>query len=291
MQLNPLLNNLQEKSLGLFHLILDQQTIDKFKNIKYVILQGSTIRTTAFAKKLAALALGINPDLFEPVNLANTINFVIHRVGNVLAVSHGMGSISVDALLHSITKLLHYAGNDEFEYIRVGTSGGIGVALGSVIITQNAYMPNLLPHYTSYELDKQIELPTNFDTELIERILNIQPDNLPFKILRGNSIAADDFYLGQCRYDGAMPPRKDKSIQAEFFRKAHQLGIYNIEMESTALAAFCNQAKIPATMIAAIIINRLETDSFSVSSAQLDQYADNAQQVVLNYLLSKNNLE
>lgn len=290
MRINPLLSNITESFLYLFQLDLNEVNLDKFRGIKYVIMQGSSKRAAVLSKKLAKQVLKLDTRFFEPVNLVSTSNFAVYRVGNILSVSHGMGNVTIDALLHAVTKLLHYAGNDNVEYIRVGTSGGIGVEPGTVVITKNAYMPNLEPYYTTYELDKRVDIPTKLDHLLVDRIYNAQPSNLAFDVVIGNSIAADDFYLGQCRYDGAMLARKDHEWRSTFFDKVHSLGICNFEMESTALAAFCHQAQIPATMIAVTLVNRFKGDQITATPEQLAEYSDRSQTVVINYLLSRSDI-
>lgn len=290
MKINPLLATKKEDFLYLFNLPLNERTLEKFRGIRYVIMQGSSKRAAVLATKLAKKVLNIDSRFFEPVNLVYTSNFAVYRIGNILSVSHGMGNVTIDALLHAITKLLYYAGNKELEYIRVGTSGGIGVEPGTVVVTKKAFMPNLEPYYTTYELDKRIDTPTILDSSLVEKILAAQPQGLHFNILSGNSIAADDFYLGQCRYDGAMRTRQDRVFREGFFNKVHELGICNFEMESTALAAFCHQAQIPATMIAVTLVNRFEGDQISVTPEQLAEYSDRSQAVVINYLLSRKDI-
>lgn len=287
MRINPFLKEIDEKFLYLFQLELTPENLDKFRDIRYVIMQGSSKRAANLAKKLAKQVLAQDTRFFEPVNLVTTSNFAVYRVGSILAVSHGMGNVTIDALLHAVTKLLHYAGNKHFEYIRVGTSGGIGVEPGTVVVTQNAFMPNLAQYYTTYELDRQINIATGMNHELVERIIQAQPSDLPFSVVVGNSIAADDFYLGQCRYDGAMIARKDKEWRAGFFEKVREHNIRNFEMESTAMAAFCNKAEIPATMIAVTLLNRFDGDQINATAEQLSEYSDRSQAVVINYLLSQ----
>ena len=287
MKINPILENNPEKHLYLFDIELNQQTLERFSGINYVIMQGSSKRSEVLARKLADKVLKVDSRFFKPVNLVNTSDYAVYRVGNILSVSHGMGNVTIDALLHAVTKLLYYAGSHDVEYIRVGTSGGIGVEPGTVVVTKNAYMPNLAPYYTTYELGQRIDTPTNLDHKLVERILTAQPNNLPFPIISGNSIAADDFYLGQCRYDGAMPASKDRAWREEFFQKVHALDIRNFEMESSAMGAFCNRAEIPATMIAVTLLNRFKGDQVSATPEQLAEFSDRSQAVVINYLLSR----
>lgn len=287
MIVNPNLSALNENFLYLLQFDLNQENLAKFSGIKHVIMQGSSKRAENLAVKLASKISKIDTRFFKPINLVNTSNFAVYRVGNILSVSHGMGNVTIDALLHELTKLLHYAGNQDFNYIRVGTSGGIGLEPGTIVVTKQSFMPNLQAYYTTYELDKQIDLPTQFDAKLVEEIINAQPKNLPFNVVVGNSIAADDFYLGQCRYDGAMKARQTHEWRNEFFKKIQALDIYNFEMESTALAAFCGKAKIPATMIAVTLLNRLDGDQVTSTAEQLGEYSDRSHEVVMNYLLNQ----
>jgi uridine phosphorylase len=49
-----------------------------------------------------------------------------------LAVSHGIGVSSLSVLLHEIIKLMYHAKCKDPTFIRIGTSGGIGIEGGSV---------------------------------------------------------------------------------------------------------------------------------------------------------------
>ena len=123
-------------------------------------------------------------------------------------------------------------------------------------------------------------------TALNDRILKAQPKEQKFKLLIGNSIAADDFYMGQARFDGVVKPKYDEAKRRAYFDKIKALNILNFEMESTGLAAFCNRAEIPATMIAVTLLNRMEGDQVSASSETLAMYSERSQQVAINYLAS-----
>jgi uridine phosphorylase len=187
--------------------------------------------------------------------------------------------------LHNLTQVLYFAGNSDLEYIRIGTSGGIGVEPGSVVLTDTAYMPNLIAGYKVSALGKDIIYPTVMDKVLNQKILQAQHQSTSFKLLVGNSIAADDFYLGQARFDGAIKPRYTIESRNSYFEKIKVLNILNFEMESTGLASFCNRAQIPATMIASIIINRLNGDQVTISTETLNKYSDHSQEVAINYVL------
>jgi uridine phosphorylase len=133
-------------------------------------------------------------------------------------------------------------------------------------------------------LGRDIVYPTNMDLELNARIIKAQPHDLGFKILEGNSIAADDFYLSQCRFDGAISPSYDEMHRKKYFEKIKELNILNFEMESTALASFCSRAEIPATMVAVTLVNRIEEDQIILTNDELEKFSLHSQEVILNYL-------
>lgn len=58
-----------------------------------------------------------------------------------------MGISSISILLHEILKLLHYAKCTNVTLFRIGTSGGIGVEPGTVVITNKAVDELLRPFH------------------------------------------------------------------------------------------------------------------------------------------------
>lgn len=288
MQVNELLKECNINSyLYNLNLTLTDTGLEQFRDIKYVCMQGSTDRARDLAVKLAKEFLGIDPEYFEPVNMTYNAAFHCYRIGNILSLSHGMGNTSILTLLHNISKIMYFAGNHEVEYIRIGTSGGINVDPGTVILTDTSYMPNLVPGFKLFPLGRGMIYPTGMCTLLNDRIIKAQPENLDFKLLIGNTIAADDFYMGQVRFDGVIKPRYDEAKRSEYFKRLEQLNILNFEMESTGLAAFCNRAEIPATMIAVTLVDRNQGDQVSATPATLAMYSNRSQQVAINYLASQ----
>lgn len=275
-----------KKSIYLYglNLNLSSQELEKFRDIQYILMQGSEARAKVLAHKIAQTHLNMNMNYFEVINLTPVSAYACYKIGNILSVSHGMGSSSMMTFLHDISKVMYLAGNDDVKYIRIGTSGGIGVDPGVVIITDETYMPNLVKGYKCPDLNNDIIYPTYMNMELNQQILDAQPKELSFKVLRGNSIAADDFYLGQARFDGATIPVYDEKKREQYFEKIKALSILNMEMESAAFACFCNRAEIPATMVAVTLVNRSLSDQLTVSSEKLAEWSDRSQQVVMNYL-------
>lgn len=60
---------------------------------------------------------------------------------------HGMGIPSVGILLHEVIKLMYHAQVCDPIFFRIGTSGGIGIEGGSVVISEEAVDGMLSPHF------------------------------------------------------------------------------------------------------------------------------------------------
>lgn len=73
--------------------------------------------------------------------------YAIFKVGPVLCCSHGIGISSMSVLLHELLKLVRYAKCQDPIFIRLGTSGGIGVEPGTVVVTKDAYNGYLKNEY------------------------------------------------------------------------------------------------------------------------------------------------
>lgn len=74
----------------------------------------------------------------ELTTIGKTERYSMYKVGPVICVNHGMGQPSISILLHELAKLLMYAGATNFMFLRIGTSGGIGVKPGTVVVTEEA---------------------------------------------------------------------------------------------------------------------------------------------------------
>jgi uridine phosphorylase len=289
MKINPLIAEYQLKSpmyLYGLNLQLSLSQLENFQGIRYVLMQGSEARAEYLAKKIAKTIFNIDMSYFNLIDLTPDSAYACYRVGNILSVSHGMGGASMTTFLNDLSKVMYFAGNHDLEYIRIGTSGGIGIDPGIVVITDDVYTQDLIKGYKISNLDVDVISPAYMNSELNQRILDAQPSHLSFEILRGNSIAADDFYLGQARFDGAIPPPYNEEKRKAYFDKIATLSILNMEMESGAFGSFCHRAEIPAAMIAVTLINRMLGDQLSVSSETLAEWSERSHQVVIHYLLA-----
>jgi len=283
MKLNKLLDVAHDDKLFLLNIKISTELLKELADVEYVVMQGSSKRSYELSKLLAKRYLGINPELFMPRDLSQNGLYSVYKIGKVLSISHGMGNFSVINILHEITRLLYFAGVNKPKYIRIGTCGGLGVAAGSVILTDRAYTPLLENNYEIESLGEIIKLPSYFDNQLTQDIKNAQKD-LSFTLIEGNTIAADDFYMGQFRFDGAIRHDKTEEDKQAYFATIKQLNIVNFEMECSALSAFCLKAEIPAAMLATVLVNRQQGDQITLSPEKLTAISNHGFEVLLNYL-------
>lgn len=204
-------------------------------------------------------------------------------MGPVISVSHGMGQPSISILLHELAKLMMYAEARDFVFIRIGTSGGIGIPAGTVVVTSEAVDGFLRPQHDVVILGKIVSRPTTFDLALCQRVLDVAGET---SATLGKTMAADDFYEGQGRLDGAVCEYSDDDKHA-FLRRAFELGVRNIEMESCVFAAICNKANIPGLVICCTLLDRLNGDQVDATVEQLAGYQENAIKVALNFIQAK----
>ena len=280
---NHNLDHLQTDAL--YHLGLDtnMDLQSMFGHIKYVCMSGSAVRITRFTKQVAEeLELGISPADIKPVG--KTERFTMYTVGDVLTVSHGMGMPSILILLHELTKLLEYAGAKDVAYIRIGTSGGIGLAPGTVVVTTKSLNGKLEPLYRQIVLGKDVEYPSTLNESLTSDIMATKKD-IPVEL--GMTLSTNDFYEEEGHLDGALLPPYTKKEVNDFNQRLLDSGVKNIEMESGAFAAFTLRAGIPAAVVCATLTDRFDGDQIPFSKEELKKFSDNAQNLVLQFLKEK----
>ncbi|NWX38223.1 UPP2 phosphorylase, partial [Notiomystis cincta] len=236
---NPHLDLMEEDVL--YHLDLGTKTHNlpaMFGDIKFVCVGGSPSRMRAFAQLMhQELGLvGAGEDVADIC--AGSDRYAMFRAGPVLSISHGMGIPSISIMLHELIKLLHHAKCRDVTIIRIGTSGGLGIEAGSVVITDIAVDSSFQPRFEQVVLDDVVVRSTELDKDLAEELLACSRDIPDFPTLIGHTMCTYDFYEGQGRLDGALCSfSSEKKLQ--YLRRAYDAGVRNIEMESTAFAALC----------------------------------------------------
>ncbi|XP_061460893.1 uridine phosphorylase 1-like isoform X2 [Rhineura floridana] len=194
---NPHLQNMREDVL--YHLALGTGTHNLpalFGDIKFVCTGGSPLRMKAFIIYIAKeLAIG-NPGSDFPNLCAATDRYAMYKAGPVLALSHGIGMPSIAIMLHEVIKLLHHANCSNVVIIRMGTSGGIGLEPGSVVITKQAVNASFKPQLEQTVLGKSVFRNTDLDEKLADELLDCGKELHQFNTVIGNTLCTLDFYEG-----------------------------------------------------------------------------------------------
>ncbi|XP_078539985.1 uridine phosphorylase 2 isoform X2 [Lissotriton helveticus] len=192
---NPHLDLMPEDNL--YHFGLGTKThnlLAMFSDVKFVCVGGSANRMKAFAL-LIRKELGFESDENDIADIcAATDRYSMYKVGPVLAISHGMGIPSISIMLHELIKLLHHAKCRDVMIIRIGTSGGIGVQPGTVIITDSAVDAFFRPQFELTVLDKVVIRGTELDKELIQELLQCSQEISQFNTIVGHTMCTYDFY-------------------------------------------------------------------------------------------------
>ncbi|MBU0506110.1 MAG: uridine phosphorylase [bacterium] len=269
----------------LYHMGLDSSMNLKatFSDTRYVCMGGSSERALTFAKKAAhELDIPIQDEAILPIGKSE--RFSLYKVGPVVSVSHGMGMPSISILMHEITKLMYYAGAESPDFIRIGTSGGVGVDPGTVVLSEEALNGNIEPYYELAVLGETKRYPTKLDKGLNEALFETRGD---LSVVMGKTVGVNCFYEEQARIDGALYPGYDLDDKMTFIKKIYEKGVRNFEMEAPQFASFCMRAGLRGAVVCVALLNRLHGDQVTSTSEQLADFSDRAQQVVLNYIKSR----
>ncbi|XP_053409660.1 uridine phosphorylase 1 isoform X2 [Nycticebus coucang] len=283
---NPNVATMKEDVL--YHFNLSTGTHDfpaMFGDVKFVCVGGSPSRMNTFIRYVGA-QLGLDrPDAEYPNICAGTDRYAMYKVGPVLSVSHGMGIPSISIMLHELIKLLYHARCSDVTVIRIGTSGGIGLEPGSVVITRQAVDACFKPEFEQMVLGKRVVRSTDLDEKLVQELMQCSADLSEFATVVGNTMCTLDFYEGQGRLDGAFCSYTEKDKQA-YLRAAYAAGIRNIEMESSVFAAMCSASGLRAAVVCVTLLDRLEGDQITSPHEVLAEYQQRPQRLV-GYFIKK----
>lgn len=208
---------------------------------------------------------------------------VISQIGPVISVNHGMGMPSMSILLHEMIKLVTYAKCKDPVFIRLGTSGGVGVDPGTVVVTDKAYNELLENVHEFCILGKRVPRTAVFDEETIQQLIACESECDKFEIVSGGTMGTNDFYEAQGRIDGAIC---DHTLEEkmDFLHKIRAKGIKNIEMEAPMFAALTKYAGIRAADICVTIIDRLKGDQVSLTPEMKHEFEMRPQLVVGRFI-------
>uniref|UniRef100_A0A1A8PT59 Uridine phosphorylase n=1 Tax=Nothobranchius rachovii TaxID=451742 RepID=A0A1A8PT59_9TELE len=283
---NPHLDSLKDDVL--YHFSLGTRTHNlpaMFGDVKFVCVGGSPWRMKSFTEYIAAELAIEEPNSGYPNICAGTDRYTMYKVGPVLSVSHGMGIPSIAIMLHELIKLLHHAHCTDVTVIRIGTSGGIGLEPGTVVVTKQSVDATFLPRLEQVILGKTVVRNTDLDQSLAEELLQCSKELSQFETVIGNTMCTLDFYEGQARLDGALCSYTEKDKQ-DYLIKAKEAGVCNIEMESSVFAAMCKLSGLRAAVVCVTLLDRLKGDQLSSSHDVLHDYQLRPQ-ILVGYYIKK----
>lgn len=255
---------------------------EKLGDVKVVLMSGPPARAELMAKEVSEAFH------WPVVGMGSKERYALFKVGPVMCVSHGIGQASQSIILHELTKVLHYAAATDVTYVRVGTSGGVGVDPGTIVVASEGVNPALESSYDVTVLGKRKSYPTNFDPETIDGLERAaKRAKIPVKV--GKTMATNDYYEEQGRLDGAVETGYTEAEKMAWLQKLSDHGVLNMEMEGPGLAGFCNRTKIRAGMVCAALLNRLHGDQTpkQATPAQMKQWTNDTVSVVIEWLREK----
>uniref|UniRef100_K7FF42 Uridine phosphorylase 2 n=1 Tax=Pelodiscus sinensis TaxID=13735 RepID=K7FF42_PELSI len=234
----PHLDSMDE---DLYHLNLGTKTHNlpvMFRDVKFVCVGDSPYRMKAFAQ-LMHNELGLEGDGKDLKDIcAGTDRYSMYKDGPVLCQFRGMWIESTKWKFHELIKLLYNAKCCDVTIIRIGTSGGLGIEPGTIVITHTAVDSFFKARFEQVILDNVVVRSTELDKDLAEELLNCNHEIQKFPALNGHTMGTYDVFLSfQGQLDGALCFFQRKKL--EYLKRAYDGGVRNIEMESTVFAAIC----------------------------------------------------
>lgn len=286
---NPHLDSMKDDILYHFNLGTSTQDLPAmFGDVKFVCVGGSPWRMKSFTEYIAK-ELGLaDPNAEYPNICEGTDRYAMYKVGPVLSVSHGMGIPSISIMLHELIKLLYHARCSDVTVVRIGTSGGIGLKPGTVVVTKQSVDAMFQPHIEQIILGKPVVRTTELDAKLAEDLLKCGDDLGEFETVIGNTMCTLDFYEGQARLDGAFCSYTEDDKQS-YLAEAYAAGVRNIEMESSVFAAMCKLSNLRAAVVCVTLLDRQKGDQLTSSHEVLNNYQQRPQLLVGHYIKKKLN--
>jgi uridine phosphorylase len=132
-----------------YHLGLasDDHMVAQMGDLRAIVMAGSGERIDTFAQRWSA-SHGDAPILHVP----KEERFVLRYTAGVLFVSHGMGMPSASIAVQELMKLVYFLKKGDTEemdkifWARVGTSGGVGLPGGTIVVSTEGVMADLKPY-------------------------------------------------------------------------------------------------------------------------------------------------
>lgn len=260
--------------------------LDQLADVKAVVMAGSGGRIKEFAERWSRLNGGA-----EVVAFPKEDRFVTRYSAGVLFASHGMGMPSASIAVQELMRMVFFlkrgdlAALDEVFWARVGTSGGVGLPGGTVVVSSEGLMADLKPYRLLKGGDGEYWFDGHFPAATRDAIIAANT-GVDFPIAAGKTVAGNEFFLEQFRLDGAVCFETPET-KMEWLHWLHSNGVANIEMEGAMLAGYLNHWGFPKfAMICCTLLNRLDGDQVTASAEQLHKFSEDSGVALFNYLSS-----
>ena len=267
-----------------FGVASDDPVLEQFRDVRAIIMAGSGDRIVEFASRWSALH-GDAP----VVALPKEERFVTRYCHGVLFASHGMGMPSASIAVQELMRLVFFlkrgdhAAMEEVFWARVGTSGGVGLPGGTVVVTTEGVLADLKPFRLLQGGTGEYWFDGTFPAEVTRAIIDTNAGSA-IPIESGRTVAGNEFFLEQFRLDGAICMETPESKMA-WLEWINSQGVRNIEMEGAMLAGYLNHWGFPKfAMICTTLLNRLEGDQVTATKEELHLFSERSGDVLFNYL-------
>ena len=258
--------------------------LEKLRGVRAVILAGSGGRIKEFAQRWSEVCGGS-----EIVAFPKEDRFITRFTGGVLFASHGMGMPSASIALQELMRLVFFLKRGDLEalddvfWCRVGTSGGVGLPGGTVVVSSEGLLADLRPYRLLRGGEGEYWFDGHFPAATRTAIIAANEDT-DFEVVSGKTVAGNEFFLEQFRLDGAVCFETPETKMA-WLRWLDENGVRNIEMEGAMLAGYLNHWGFPKfAMICCTLLNRLDGDQVTATPAQLHKFSEDSGVALFNYL-------
>lgn len=282
--LDGVLDGSQEDVYYHFGMASTDPVLTKLCDVKAVIMAGSACRIKEFAVRWSELNGGS-----EIVAFPKEDRFVTRYTAGVLFASHGMGMPSASIALQELMRLVFFLKRgdldaiDEVFWCRVGTSGGVGLPGGTVVVTSEGLMADLRPYRLLNGGTGEYWFDGHFPAATCDAIICAN-ERTDFEIVSGRTVAGNEFFLEQFRLDGAIC-LENPETKMGWLSWLHDNGVANIEMEGAMIAGYLNHWGFSKfAMICCTLLNRLEGDQVTASPEQLHKFSEDSGVALFNYL-------
>jgi len=194
-------------------------------------------------------------------------------------------SIALQELLRMVffLKRGNLGAMDEVFWCRVGTSGGVGLTVGTVVVTSEGLMADLRPYRLLNGGTGEYWFDGHFPAATYNAIIAAN-EHADFDIIAGKTVAGNEFFLEQFRLDGAICFETPETKMG-WLRWIHDNGVVNIEMEGAMIAGYLNHWGFSKfAMICCTVFNRLESDQMTSTPEQLHKFSEDSGVALFNYL-------